>query len=39
MPFKDISYLQFWWPFFSAERNRSGNLVEDIMRTISVKLF
>ena len=21
MPFKDISYLQLWWPFCSAEWN------------------
>ena len=21
MPFKDISYLKFWWPLCSAERN------------------
>ena len=25
MPFKDISYLELWWPFCSAERNHLCN--------------
>ena len=25
MPFKDISYLQLWWPSCSAEWNYEGN--------------
>ena len=25
MSFKDISYLELWWPFFSAERNHLCN--------------
>ena len=25
MPFKDISYLELWWPFCSAEWNRLCN--------------
>ena len=25
MSFKDISYLELWWPFISAEQNRLCN--------------
>ena len=25
MPFKDISYLELWWPFCSAEQNHLCN--------------
>ena len=39
MPCKGISYLEFWQPLSSAERNHLCNLVEGIMRNISVKLF
>ena len=26
MPFKDISYLELWWPFCSAEQNHLCNI-------------
>ena len=39
MSFKDISYLELWRLFCSAERNHSAILVEGIMRNNSVKLF
>ena len=32
--FKDISYLELWQPFCSAEGNHLWNLVEGIMRDI-----
>ena len=25
MPLKDISYLELWWPFYSAQRNHLCN--------------
>ena len=37
MPFKDISYLELWWPFCSAEWNHLCNLVEGITRKNSEK--
>ena len=39
MSLKDISYLELWWPFCSAERNHLCNFVEGIMGNNSVKLF
>ena len=36
---KDSSYLELWWSFCSAEWNHLCNLVEDITRKNSVKLF
>ena len=38
--FKDISYLELWRPFCSAEQNHLCNfLVEGTMRNNSEKLF
>ena len=41
MLFKDISYLELWWPSCSAEGNHLGNFGKGhySMRNISVKLF
>ena len=39
MPFKDISYLELWRPFCSAERDICAMLVKGIKRNNSVKLF
>ena len=40
MPFEDISYLELWRPFRSAERKHVCQiLVEGIKRNNSVKLF
>ena len=40
MPFEDISYLELWRPFCSAERKHVCNiLVEGIKRNIHVKLY
>ena len=41
MPFRDISYLQFWQPACLAEQsyNLKAILLESIMRNISAKLF
>ena len=40
MPFEDISYLELWRPFRSAERKHVCHiLVEGIKRNNSVKLF
>ena len=37
--FKDISYLELWWPFCSAEHNHLCNFGKGIMRNNSVNLF
>ena len=39
MPFKDSYYLQLWQLACFAEQIRLDNLVEGIIRNISVKLF
>ena len=39
MPFKDISYLELWPFFCSAERTICAILVEGVKRNYSVKLF
>ena len=39
MLFKDISYLALLQLFCPAEQNHLCNLVEDIMRNNSLKLF
>ena len=39
MSFTDISYLELWQPFCSAECNHLCILVEGIIRKNSVKLF
>ena len=39
MQLKDISFLELWQPFCSAERNPLCNLEEGIIRNIHVKLF
>ena len=39
MSFKDISYLEHWQPFPSAEQNHCAIFVQGIMRNNSVKLF
>ena len=39
MSFKDISYLELWRPFCSAERNHLWNFIEGIMRNNSGKYF
>ena len=39
MSFKDISYLELWRPFCSAERNHLCNFIEGIMRNNSEKYF
>ena len=37
--FKDISYLELWWPFVQWSRTICAILVEGIMRNDSVNLF
>ena len=37
MSFKDISYLELWWPFCSAEGNHLCNSGRGYMRNNSVK--
>ena len=37
MLFKDLSYLELWWPFCSGQPTICEVLVEGIMRNISVK--
>ena len=39
MSFKDISYLELWWPFDQQSETICAILVEDIMRNDSVDLF
>ena len=39
MPFKDISYLQFWQPACLTKKIIKAILLESIMRNISAKLF
>ena len=37
--FKDISYLELWWPLCLAEQYYLSNFGKSIMRNNSVKLF
>ena len=37
MTFKDISYLELWWPFAQPSQTICTFLIEGIMRNISVK--
>ena len=39
MSFKDISYLELWWPICFVEWNHCAISVKSIMRNNSVKLF
>ena len=39
MSFKDISYLELWWPFLHQSGTISAILEEGIMRNNSVNFF
>ena len=39
MSFKDVSYLEPWWPFVQPSGTICANLVEGIMRTILRNYF
>ena len=39
MSLKDISYLELWQPFCSAERNHCAILVEGIMEKLCKNYF
>ena len=39
MSFKDIYYLELWWPFVQRSRNICEILVDGVMRNNSVNSF